>query len=123
MLTDPARLIVFPSVYDGFTARVALDDKFEALYMTGAGTSISRLGMADLGLATVNDVKDNAEMIANLDPSIPVIADADTGCSGTLNVDRTFANYIQAGVAGFHLEDHVVNKRCGHMKAKELVSE
>lgn len=38
-------------------------------------------------------------------------------------VGRTTAQYIQAGVAGFHLEDQVVNKRCGHLAGKELVSE
>lgn len=38
-------------------------------------------------------------------------------------VGRTTEQYIQAGVAGFHLEDQVVNKRCGHLKNKELVEE
>lgn len=36
-------------------------------------------------------------------------------------VGRTTAAYISAGVAAFHLEDQVVNKRCGHLKNKELV--
>lgn len=89
---------------------------------TGAGTTMSRLGMADMGLATLNDMKDNAEMIANLDPSVPLIADADTGYGGPIMVARTVAQYIRAGVAGLHLEDQVVNKRCGHLKGKELVS-
>ena len=43
---------------------------------------MSRLGMADLGVATLNDMRDNAGMIASLDRSIPVIADADTGYGG-----------------------------------------
>ena len=43
---------------------------------------MSRLGMADLGVATLNDMRDNAAMIASLDRSIPVIADADTGYGG-----------------------------------------
>ena len=123
MLADPAKIITGPGVYDGFTARMALRNNFDCLYMTGAGTSMSRLGMADLGLATMNDMKDNAEMIASLDPSVPLIADADTGYGGSISVGRTVAKYIQAGVAGFHLEDQVVNKRCGHLKGKELVSE
>jgi 2-methylisocitrate lyase-like PEP mutase family enzyme len=38
-------------------------------------------------------------------------------------VGRTTEQYIQAGVAGFHLEDQVVNKRCGHLKNKEMVDE
>ena len=123
MLADQSKIIVGPGVYDGSTARMALKNGFDCMYMTGAGTSISRLGMADLGLATVNNMKENAEMIANIDPSIPLIADADTGYGGSINVGRTVAKYIQAGVAGFHLEDQVTNKRCGHLKGKELVSE
>lgn len=43
---------------------------------------MSRLGIADLGVATMNDMRDNAAMIASIDPVIPLIADADTGYGG-----------------------------------------
>ncbi|THV49741.1 hypothetical protein BGAL_0181g00140 [Botrytis galanthina] len=89
--------------------------------MTGAGTTMSCLGIADLGVATMNDMRDNASMIANIDPTIPLIADADTGYGGPLMVSRTVASYISAGVAAMHIEDQVVNKRCGHLRNKELV--
>jgi hypothetical protein len=82
---------------------------------------MSRLGMADMGIATLNDMRANAEMIANLDPSVPLIADADTGYGGPIMVARTVSQYIRAGVAGLHLEDQVVNKRCGHLNGKQLV--
>ena len=82
---------------------------------------MSRLGSADMGVATLNDMKANAEMIANLDPSVPLIADADTGYGGPIMVGRTVAQYIRAGVAGLHLEDQIANKRCGHLKGKQLV--
>ena len=50
---------------------------------TGAGTTASRLGMADLGLAQLSDMRENAEMIASLDPfGPPLIADIDTGYGG-----------------------------------------
>ncbi len=38
-------------------------------------------------------------------------------------VGRAVEQYIDAGIAGFHIEDQVVTKRCGHLKGKELVSE
>lgn len=82
---------------------------------------MSRLGMADMGIATMNDMVANAGMIASLDPSVPLIADADTGYGGAIMVGRTVTQYIRAGVAGLHLEDQVVNKRCGHLKGKQLV--
>jgi 2-methylisocitrate lyase-like PEP mutase family enzyme len=82
---------------------------------------MSRLGEADMGIATLNDMLANAAMIASLDSSVPLIADADTGYGGAIMVGRTVSSYIRAGVAGLHLEDQVVNKRCGHLKGKQLV--
>lgn len=82
---------------------------------------MSVLGMPDLGLATADDMVRNAGMIASLDRSVPVIADADTGYGGPLMVARTVERYISAGVAGLHIEDQAITKRCGHLMGKELV--
>ncbi|KIX92537.1 uncharacterized protein Z520_11713 [Fonsecaea multimorphosa CBS 102226] len=123
LLTDESHIVVCPGVYDGFTARIALAAGFECLYMTGAGTTMSRLGLPDLGLATLNDMRDNASMIAGLDRDIPLIADADTGYGGPLMVGRTVSAYISGGVAALHLEDQVMNKRCGHLRGKQVVEE
>ncbi|KAJ5474235.1 hypothetical protein N7475_003801 [Penicillium sp. IBT 31633x] len=123
MLKDTKDLIVCPGVYDGLSARIAMQVGFKGLYMTGAGTTASRLGMADLGLAQLHDMKTNAEMIANLDPfGTPLIADMDTGYGGPLMVSKAVQQYIQAGVAGFHIEDQIQNKRCGHLNGKKVVS-
>ncbi|KAF5872248.1 putative oxaloacetate protein [Botrytis fragariae] len=122
MLRDSNELIVCPGVYDGISARVALQVGFSALYMTGAGTTASRLGMADLGIAQLADMKEHAEMIANLDPyGPPLIADMDTGYGGPLIIDKAVKSYIRAGVAGFHIEDQIQNKRCGHLQGKKVV--
>ncbi|KAI8959030.1 putative carboxyphosphonoenolpyruvate mutase [Daldinia sp. FL1419] len=122
-LSTPGNIVVSPGVYDGLTARIALGAGFDCLYMTGAGTTMSRLGMPDLGIATLNDMRDNAAMIASLDASVPLVADADTGFGGPLMVGRTATQYMRAGVAALHLEDQVQSKRCGHLMNKELVSE
>ncbi|KAF2122764.1 methylisocitrate lyase-like protein [Lophiotrema nucula] len=121
LLADKEKVLACPGIYDGFTARIALEEGFDCLYMTGAGTTMSRLGMADMGVATLNDMVTNAAMICSLDTSVPVIADADTGYGGAIMVGRTVSQYIRAGVAGMHLEDQVVTKRCGHLKGKQLV--
>lgn len=91
-------------------------------YQTGAGTCASKLGQPDLGFATLNDMREHAEMIANLDPRVPVIADADTGYGGPNMVARTVAQYHRSGVAGLHIEDQIQTKRCGHLGGKEVVS-
>jgi 2-methylisocitrate lyase-like PEP mutase family enzyme len=110
-------------VYDGTTARLALREGFECLYMTGAGIAASRLGMPDLGITTLNDMVQNAGMVASLDRTVPVIADADTGYGKSLMVARTVGAFLAAGVAGLHIEDQVLTKRCGHLANKELVEE
>ncbi|CRG86967.1 carboxyphosphonoenolpyruvate phosphonomutase, putative [Talaromyces islandicus] len=123
LLADENKIIVCPGVFDGLTARIALNEGFDALYMTGAGTAASKLGQPDLGILTLNEMRDNAAMIAGLNPKVPVIADADTGFGGSIMVHRTVTEYIRSGVAALHLEDQVTNKRCGHLRNKELVEE
>ncbi|KAF2169758.1 hypothetical protein M409DRAFT_64777 [Zasmidium cellare ATCC 36951] len=121
LLKDPKHLVVLPGVFDGLTARLALAASFEGLYMTGAGTSISTLGWADLGIATLSDMRSNVEMIASLNPSVPVVADADTGYGGPIMVSRTVTQYARAGVAALHIEDQAQEKRCGHLLGKVIV--
>jgi 2-methylisocitrate lyase-like PEP mutase family enzyme len=123
LLQQDGKTVFCPGVYDGITARIALNTGFDCLYMTGAGTAASRLGLPDLGLATMGDMAANASMIASLDRSVPVIADADTGYGGPLMVARIVHAYMAGGVAALHLEDQVITKRCGHLSNKELVDE
>ncbi|KAK4456012.1 Pyruvate/Phosphoenolpyruvate kinase-like domain-containing protein [Podospora aff. communis PSN243] len=116
-LAEPDSIIFCPGVQDGLSARVCLQQGFKNLYMAGAGTAMSLLGVPDLGLTTADDMVRNASMIAPLDRTAPLIADADTGFGGPAMTER----YILAGVAGLHIEDQVTTKRCGHLLGKELV--
>jgi 2-methylisocitrate lyase-like PEP mutase family enzyme len=69
----------------------------------------------------MDDMRSHAEMRANLDPSTPLIADADTGYGGPAMIARTVAAYHRSGVAGLHIEDQVQTKRCGHLGGKQVV--
>jgi 2-methylisocitrate lyase-like PEP mutase family enzyme len=113
--------IVAPGVHDPYCARIAERLGFETLYMGGAATSMSRLGMADFGLATATEVQANARYITSV-TDLPLIADSDNGYGNALNTMRTVKDYIRAGVAGIHIEDQVIPKRCGHLKGKMVVS-
>lgn len=113
--------ILAPGIYDGISARVADTMGFPALYMTGYGATASMLGLPDAGLATYSDMVGRAEMICSVIQT-PLIADADTGYGNAINVIRSVQLYEQAGVAGFHLEDQVTPKKCGHMENKQVVS-
>ena len=122
MIANDPLIILCPGVYDGLSARVALHVGFKSMYMTGAGTTASCLGAADLGIAHLHEMRTNAEMIANLQPDgPPLIADMDTGYGGPLVISRAVKQYARAGVAAFHIEDQVPEKRCGHLAGKEVV--
>jgi 2-methylisocitrate lyase-like PEP mutase family enzyme len=113
--------IVAPGVHDPYCARIAERLGFDTLYMGGAATSMSRLGMADFGLATATEVQANARYITSV-TDLPLIADSDNGYGNALNTMRTVKDYIRTGVAGIHIEDQVIPKRCGHLKGKMVVS-
>ncbi len=112
--------VVAPGVYDALGGRIAEQAGFDALYMTGFGASASLLGRPDVGLLGLAEMVDNARRIVAA-TDLPVIADADTGYGNPVNVIRTVQEYEQAGVAGLHLEDQVLPKRCGHMQGKSVI--
>jgi carboxyvinyl-carboxyphosphonate phosphorylmutase len=119
LLAEPG-IIVAPGAYDCLTATIIQKAGFPAVYMTGAGTSIARLGYPDLSLATMTEMIDNAANIAGV-VDVPIIADADTGYGGVLNVQRTVRQYERAGVAAIHIEDQEFPKRCGHLDNKRVI--
>ena len=119
-LLEAPELLVAPGVAECVGARLVAEQGFDALYMTGAGTTASRLGMPDVGLLGVTEMADNAGRIADA-AGLPLIADADTGYGGPINVRRTIQCYERAGVAGVHVEDQSWPKRCGHLAGKTLI--
>ncbi len=119
LLRQPG-IIVAPGAYDCLTAKIIEREGFPVVYMTGAGTAVTRVGKPDLGFASLTEMLANASAIAST-IRVPLIADADTGYGGALNVYRTVQEYEKAGVAALHLEDQAFPKRCGHLDGKEVV--
>ena len=113
-------IVPAPGAYDCLSAAVIERAGFPVVYMTGAGTSISRTGYPDIGLTTMSEMVANAAAIART-VSVPLIADADTGYGDVLQVRRTVREYERAGVAGIHIEDQESPKRCGHLDDKRVV--
>ena len=112
--------LVVPGAYDGISARLVQRAGFPAVYMTGYGTSASRLGLPDLGFAGLAEMADHARNLAAV-LDVPLIADADTGYGNALNVRRTVQAYEAAGVAALHIEDQVAPKRCGHLSGHQVI--
>ena len=118
---EAGEFIAAPGVFDLLSAKIAGLTAAKALYMTGYGTVASYLGYPDAGLATYTDMVDRAAAIARAVDQ-PLIADADTGYGGLLNVQHTVRGYERAGVAMIQLEDQRIPKKCGHTPNRRIVS-
>ena len=114
------RVLLAPGVYDPFTALIAEQAGFEALYLSGASIAYTRLGRSDIGLTTATEVADTLARITER-VSIPVIVDADSGFGNALNTMRTVRAFEQAGAAMLQIEDQTFPKRCGHLDGKTVV--
>src|SRR3954447_396530 len=119
LLAAPGPLVA-PGAYDALSARLVEQAGVDVVYMTGFGTTAALAGRPDVGLLTGAGMIDNARRIAAA-VDVPVIADADTGYGNAINVVRTVQAYEQAGVAGIHIEDQVMPKKCGHMSDKAVI--
>ncbi len=112
--------VVAPGIFDMISARLADGLGFGALYATGFGTVASHLGLADVGLATYSDMVSRVGAFARM-CGTPVIADADTGYGGLLNIRHTVAGYEAAGVTAIQIEDQETPKKCGHTPGRRVI--
>src|SRR5215467_8906240 len=132
-----------PGVYDPFTAQQAMYYRFPAIYFSGYSFAMGHVGSTDMDLYSSVEIADGARRTvsalrkfqltmavgdpdAGVEPRhlhIPLLlADMDGGYGNAFNVARTTELYVQAGVAGCHIEDQVLPKRCGHIAGKALIS-
>ncbi len=106
---------------NAYTAMMAERVGHKALYLSGAGVANASFGLPDLGMTSLNDVCEDIRRITGA-TELPLLVDADTGWGGAFNIARTVKDMTRAGAAGFHIEDQVAQKRCGHRPNKEIVS-
>jgi 2-methylisocitrate lyase-like PEP mutase family enzyme len=102
------------------SAKVADRAGFDALYMTGYGIAASHMGLPDAGLVSYSEMVGRAARICEAIRT-PLIADADTGFGGLLNVRHTVRGYEAAGVAAIQIEDQEFPKKCGHAPGRRVV--
>ncbi|MDX3806707.1 isocitrate lyase/PEP mutase family protein [Bosea thiooxidans] len=113
-------LTVLPGAYDCISARLVEKAGFNGLYLTGSGMSMSALGAPDVSLMSFGEVLDQVKRICDC-VEIPVMADADTGYGGPLNVIRTVREFERAGVSAIQIEDQTWPKKCGHEPDRRVV--
>ena len=117
---DNGGFVTAPGVYDLISALIADRMGFKALYVTGYGTVASSLGLPDAGLASYSQMLDRIGRIAEMTKT-PVVADADTGYGGLLNVRHTVRGYEKAGVTAIQIEDQEFPKKCGHTPMRRVI--
>ncbi len=113
---------LLPGVWDGLSARAAVAQGFDTLFLSGYALAGTMLGLPDVGYLTQTEVADAARRVCAAAPTAAVVVDGDTGYGNALNVARTVELWEAAGAAGIFLEDQVFPKRCGHMVGKEVVA-
>jgi len=113
--------LVLPGAYDALSARIIESQGFEAVYLTGAGFANSGLGVPDIGLVTVSELRDHVARVADV-VSIPLVVDADTGFGNAINMRRTIRMLERAGASAIQIEDQVFPKKCGHFSGKDVIS-
>src|SRR5215813_6819781 len=142
-LLDTLPFVFAPGVYDPFTAQQAMYYEFPAVYFSGYSFAMGHVGSTDMDLYSSVEISDAARRtvsalrkfqltMAVADPDggtppkhlhiPPLLVDMDGGYGNAFNVARTTELYVNAGVAGCHIEDQVLPKRCGHIAGKALIS-
>jgi 2-methylisocitrate lyase-like PEP mutase family enzyme len=111
--------VVAPGVQDMITAVLARDVGFEVVYGSGYWLTASAYGLPDAGIVSVTQMTDRMATLVKT-AQAAVIADADTGFGGLLNVHHTVRAYEAAGVAAIQIEDQEFPKRCGHTPGKRV---
>jgi methylisocitrate lyase len=112
---------MIPGAFNALTARIAERLGYRAVYLSGGALSAGWAGLPDIGLLSSTEFAEQAAVLSRA-TTLPVVCDADTGFGEAINVERTVRLYEEAGVAGLHLEDQILPKRCGHLSGKGVVS-
>ncbi|WP_137177317.1 oxaloacetate decarboxylase [Roseomonas sp. AR75] len=104
--------VLAPGVWDGLSARLAVQAGASALHASG-GAIARAAGQPDLGIIGLAEMEARIGEIVEGAGKVPVIADADTGYGGLLNLAHAVRRYARLGVAALHVEDQPFPKRCG----------
>ena len=107
---------------NAYHARMAEAVGFKSLYISGGGVAAGSCGIPDLGITTLEDVLTDLRRITDVTEA-PVMVDIDVGWGGAFNIARAIKSMIKYGAAAVHIEDQVMQKRCGHRPNKAIVSQ
>lgn len=113
------KLHQFPGAFNPLCAQLIERKEFDGVYISGAVMSAD-LCLPDIGIATLTEFVNRGQQIARV-TDLPAFIDIDTGFGEPMSAARTVRLMEEAGLAGCHIEDQVMPKRCGHLDGKEMV--
>lgn len=116
---DPLQVV---GTINAYSAIMAEKVGHKAIYLSGGGVAACSFGTPDLGITTMKDVLEDVLRITDTS-SLPLLVDIDTGWGGNFNIARCVREMTRAGAAAVHIEDQVMQKRCGHRPNKAIVSQ
>lgn len=105
---------------NAYSALLASKVNVPSLYLSGSGVATASHGLPDLGITNLNDVCIDINRITSAVPHLPLLVDIDTGFGGALGIQRCIQQLIKNGAAAAHIEDQVIEKRCGHRPGTQL---
>ena len=117
---EAGEFIIAPGLHDMIAAVICNKVGFDFVYASGYWTTASAHGLPDAGIATYTQMLDRVATLVRT-VNAGVIADADTGYGGLLNVHHTVRGYEEAGVIAIQIEDQEFPKKCGHTPFKRVV--
>ncbi|MGN7860876.1 isocitrate lyase/PEP mutase family protein [Microbacterium sp. 22303] len=120
LIANPG-VVHMPGCYDALSARMIELSGFECAAISGFALEAAHLGGPDIGLMTMSELVQQADRIVDA-VDIPVISDVDTGFGGVQNIHRTVRAAEKAGLAGIHIEDQALPKKCPVLPGRNLVS-
>tara|TARA_R110000868_G_scaffold4491_2_gene28176 strand:+ start:1954 stop:2865 length:912 start_codon:yes stop_codon:yes gene_type:complete len=109
----------FPGAFNPLCAQLIERKGFDGVYVSGAVIAAD-LCLPDIGIATLDEFVNRGRQICRV-TDLPAIIDIDTGFGEAMSAARTVRLMEEAGLAGCHIEDQVMPKRCGHLDGKEIV--
>ena len=116
---DPLQVV---GTINAYSAIMAERVGHKAIYLSGGGVAACSFGTPDLGITTMKDVLEDVLRITDAS-DLPLLVDIDTGWGGNFNIARCVREMTRAGAAAVHIEDQVMQKRCGHRPNKAIVSQ
>ncbi len=112
-LLESPQIVVAPGASDPITVLLLESAGYNAVHVSGS-IAHRTSGYADAGILTMHEMIYRITAMSDV-TDLPLIADADTGFGGAINVIRTIKEYERAGASAIHIEDQLTPKRPTYM--------